>query len=267
MPLAASVGAAVCLDSGNADRVAVVLHEEHRGRLPHGREVQRLVGVALAGRPVAEQRERHHVLPAQPRAVRQADRVQRVGRQRRALRRNPELVRVIPAVPVPAQQGERLLRRHPAGEDRDRVPVGGEQPVRLPQREHRPHLAGVLPARRRVHRQPALLGQRGALHVHLPPEHHPPVQVKQDLRRRHRERARVAPGPAVLVNQLQRCLARQQAGSGRRSAGVGDGNHGHSPLKALFQRMPTSQAGFPGVEQNQRQIAKVVGLVLPYDLQ
>ncbi len=49
------------LGQRHADRVAVVLHQEDDRGLPYPGEVQRLVHVALAGRPVAGQHERRLV--------------------------------------------------------------------------------------------------------------------------------------------------------------------------------------------------------------
>src|SRR6202035_855739 len=101
----------------------------------------------LAGSAVAEQHERDLVLLLEPGGVGEADGVQRVGRQRGTLRRDPALAGVVAAVPVAAQQGQGLLGGHAAGEDGYRVAVGGEQPVLIAQRERRTDLAGVLPRR------------------------------------------------------------------------------------------------------------------------
>ena len=219
----------------HADRVPVVLHQEHHRGLPHAGEVERLVGVALAGRAVAEQRQRHLVLVLQRGRVREADRVQGVGRQRGALRRDPVLVGVVAAVPVAAQQREGLLGGHAAGQHRHRVAVGRKQPVLAAQRERGPDLAGVLAAGGRVDREPALLGQRGRLAVEAAPEHHPPVQLNQHLRPREAQRPRVVTRMPVGVDQLQWRRARQQVVGGRRFAAAGVlGLHGRSLQQRSF---------------------------------
>src|SRR6185437_14034987 len=87
-PLRGERGCGGLLGQRRADRVAVVLYQEHHWRFPYAGEVERLMGVALAGGAVAEQRERDLVLLLEPRGISEADRVQGIGGERSALRRD-----------------------------------------------------------------------------------------------------------------------------------------------------------------------------------
>ena len=123
---------------GNADRVAVVLDDEHHRRGEDGGQVERLVGVTLAGGPVAEEGERDDRVVLDPRRHRQADRMQRLRGQRRGQRRHPVLVGVESAVPAPREEREQTRRRQPRGRrcrpSRDRSGRASRRP-----RARRPH--------------------------------------------------------------------------------------------------------------------------------
>ncbi len=168
----------------DADRVLVVLDDEHDRRLEHGGEVERLVEVALAGRAVTDERQGDGAAALARLAVREARGVDELGGQRRALGRRPRRHRVVAAVPVTAQQGQHLDRVDAAGDQRDGVAVGREDPVAGLQRQHRADLAGLLAARGGVDREAALLGQRGGLDVEPAADDHPAVGLDQLLGRR-----------------------------------------------------------------------------------
>ncbi len=236
------------LGQRHADRVAVVLDEEHHGRLPDRREVERLVRVALARRAVAEHDQRGLVRAPQRGGVGEPHRVQRVRRQRRALRRHVVQVRVVAAVPVAAQQGEGLARVHAAGDDRHAIAVCREQPVLVAQREHGPDLAGVLAARGRVHREAALPGQRRGLGVEAAAEHHAAVQLAKDLGTGKLKAPVIAARMPVRVDQLQRRHAREQA----RRLGVVKERHDASLLPDSFPIMRALIAVFPGGSRKRR---------------
>jgi hypothetical protein len=194
------------LGQRHADRVAVVLHQENHGCLPYPGEVQRLVHITLAGRTVTGQHQRRLVGALELGGPGEADGVQGAGGQRRALRGDPVLVRVIAAVPLAAQQRQRLGGRDAPGQHGHRVAVGREQPVLLTKREDGPHLAGFLAARGRVHRQAPLPGQRSGLGVQPAADHHLAVQFAQDLVRGQLQERGLA-RTAELVDQAERVPA------------------------------------------------------------
>ena len=139
-------GGGALLGQRDADRVAVVLHEEHHRGLPDRREVQRGVGITLAGRAVTEHDQGDRVLALEPGRVGHADGVQRIGGQRGALGGDAVFVGVISAVPVPPQQRERLNGIYAPADHGHRVAVGREQPVPRAEREYRANLARFLAA-------------------------------------------------------------------------------------------------------------------------
>ena len=94
------------------------------------------------------------------------------------------LVGVVAAVPLSAQQSQHLDRVHSPRGHCHRIAIGRKQPVLGTQGQDRADLARFLPMRRRVHRQPPLLGQRGGLDVDLAAEHHAAVQLTEHLGRR-----------------------------------------------------------------------------------
>ncbi|ANF31343.1 hypothetical protein A0130_06380 [Leifsonia xyli] len=191
------------------DGVAVVLHEEDHRQVEDGGEVERLVEVALAGGAVAAEREHDGVLAAHPSGVREADRVQQLGRERRGLRGDVVDARVVSGVPVAAEQHERLERVDAALDDGDGVAVGREQPILIVQHHGGGDLAGLLPVRRRIDGELALPHQRIRLVVDPAREDQPPVPVEQGGGGRDRVPV-VGVVTAVLVDEPQRGVAGQQ---------------------------------------------------------
>ena len=197
--------------------------------------------VALAGSAVADERQRHGVLTAPPGGVGQAGRMHAVGSKRCALGSGPGGRRVITAVPVSAEQSERLHRVDASGHKCHRLSVGREHPVRLPEGQHSANLAGLLAMAGRVDGEAALLGQRGGLRIEPPTEDHLPVSFDQQVRGR-----RLIAGlfvvrcrPAGVVEESNRRFGGQQAGRQFRHAlvwwcsrvrsrrGLALGVHGH----------------------------------------
>ena len=111
-------------------------------------------------------------------------------------------------MPVAAQQGQHLDRIDAPGDRGHRVAVGGKQPVLLAQGQDRADLRRLLAVRRRVYRQPPLPGQGGRLGVEAPGQHHPAIELQEDVVSGHIQIARH--GPAVRVHQGQRRITRQQ---------------------------------------------------------
>ena len=116
----------------DADRELVVLHEEDGRRLPDGREVEGLVRVALARGPVAEVGHGHDRVLAQARRVGEAHGMQGLRRERRRLRGGAVGVLVVPVVPVAAERLQDVAGLDAAGEQRDAVAIGREEPVARP---------------------------------------------------------------------------------------------------------------------------------------
>ena len=135
--------------------------------------------------------------------------MQGISRQRRALGRDPVLIGVVAAMPVSAQEGQDLDRVHAARGHRHRIAVGRKQPVLRTQGRRRTYLACFLPARRRVHREPPLLGQRACLRVKPAAEHHHPVQGQENIIIGHAE-ILAGDGAACCVQQRDRSLAGQK---------------------------------------------------------
>src|SRR5665647_1203431 len=81
----------------DADGVLVVLAEEHHRGLEHGREVERLVEVALAGGAVADERHRNRRAPLAPLAIGEAGGVDQLRGQWCALWRGAGHHRVVSA--------------------------------------------------------------------------------------------------------------------------------------------------------------------------
>ena len=54
----------------------------------------------------------------------------------------------------------------------------------------------------------------------------------------------VAAGPAVLIDQLERCRARQETAGVRRFAGVSEGRHGPSLQQLFSGKSPLKQPNF-----------------------
>ena len=165
----------------DADRELVVLHEEDGRRLPDGREVEGLVRVALARGPVAEVGHGHDRVLAQARRVGEAHGMQGLRRERRRLRGGAVGVLVVPVVPVAAERLQDVAGLDAAGEQRDAVAIGREEPVARLDRRDGADLAGLLAVRGGVGRQPALLGERGHLHVEATGDHHAPVELEERL--------------------------------------------------------------------------------------
>ena len=130
----------------HADRVAVVLHQEHDRCAPDGREVECLVGVALARCAVTHHHQRGRRLALERRRAGEAHRMAGIRREWRALRRDPMLVRVVAQMPVPSEQRQCSDRINAARHDCDTVAVGRKQPILLLQRPNGPDLARLLPA-------------------------------------------------------------------------------------------------------------------------
>jgi hypothetical protein len=143
------------------------------------------VGVAFAGGAIAQQRDGDRVLAGQSCRVREANRVQGVGRQRCALRSGAVQIRVETAVPITAQQGQYLDRVDAPADHRHAVSVRREQPVPFGHRGNRSDLTGLLASRGGIDRQPTLLGQRGGLGVETASDDHPTQQIDQHVRAGH----------------------------------------------------------------------------------
>jgi hypothetical protein len=135
------------------------------GQVEDGGEVQGLVEVALARGAVAAHGQDYGVLAAQLGGVRNADGVQQLGGERRALDADLVLEGVVAAVPVAAEDGHGLDRVHTAGHDGDGVAVRGEHPVALGEAQGGGNLAGLLAVARGVDGHAALPDQRGVLVV------------------------------------------------------------------------------------------------------
>jgi len=193
----------------DGDGVLVVLHEEDDRGLEDGREVERLVEVALAGAAVPAQRHHDRALAAQPRRVSDPDGVRELGGERRRLRGDMVGRRVVAGVPVALEQGEHLDRVDAARDDRRGVAVGREQPVALLEHLGRGDLAGLLPVGGRVDGEPALADERVRLVVE-------PSRGDQALQRaQQRVRGRHLPAvgrdrPPGGVDELHRIVRRQQ---------------------------------------------------------
>ena len=74
------------LPQGSGDRVLVVLQHEDRRGLPHGGEVEGLVGVAFAAGAIAEEGESRGILALELRGHRESGGVQSLCRKRRRRR-------------------------------------------------------------------------------------------------------------------------------------------------------------------------------------
>ena len=142
------------LGQRHGDREAVVLDEEDHRRLPDGREIQRLVEVALARAAVADHGQRHHVVALEAGGVRQAHGMRELGGERGAQRGDAVFVRVVAGVPVAAQQGQRLRRGRGRGRRRRgcRGSWGRASPASS-QGQRGGDLAGLLAGGGRVDRQ------------------------------------------------------------------------------------------------------------------
>ena len=81
--------------------------------------------------------------------VREADGVQRLRRERRRLRGGAVRVLVVPVVPVAAERLQDVAGLDAAGEQRDAVAIGREEPVPGLERRDRADLAGLLAVARR----------------------------------------------------------------------------------------------------------------------
>ena len=163
------------LGQRHADGVLVVLDEEHDRGLEHGREVERLVEVALTGGAVADERHRDGRAAPALLAVRESGGVNQLGCQRCALGRRPCRHRVVAAVAESTRHLEDLDRVEAAGHQGHRVAIGRECPVAFGQCQHRPNLASLLTARGRVDREATLLRQSRGLDVEPATDHHRPI--------------------------------------------------------------------------------------------
>ena len=147
------------LGERDADGVLVVLDEEDDRDLIDGSEIHRDVGVPLARGAVAEEHEHGGPFTFELRSETQPDRVQRLRRQRRALRRRPPPLRVVATVRVAPEQRECLDGRNAPSDEGDGVAVGREHPVLAAQCQHGSDLARFLAAGRRVDGEAALPSQ------------------------------------------------------------------------------------------------------------
>jgi hypothetical protein len=134
-----------------------------------------------------------------------------IRRERRALRRDPKLVRVVAQMPIPAEECQRGDRINAARHDCDAVAIGGKQPIPLLQCANGSDLARLLAAGGRVDGQPPLFGQRGCLGVESAAEHHRAVEIQYHVVGRS---AQPAPfdGRAVGGYQGQRFVAWERTG-------------------------------------------------------
>lgn len=202
------------LGQGHGNGEAVVLHEEDDRGPPDGREVQRLVEITLAGAAVADHGESHHVVPLEPRRVGQAHGVRQLGGERGAQGRDAVLARVVPGVPVAAQQGQGIDRVQSPRHRGERVAVAGEEPVPLLQHQGGRDLAGLLPGARRIDGEPSLLGEGGRLCVVPSAAHELRVEPQQQLG--------VCLGRGVRTEHAVRLGVREQGrGIGERLPGRG----------------------------------------------
>ena len=147
MPLWANVRAALCLFVWDADRVTVVLHQEHARRPPQAAKFSAswVSPSLVAPSPIITNAA--VVLALERRArVRESHRMTGIRRERRALRRDPKLVRVVAQMPIPAKKSQRGDRINAARHDCDAVAIGRKQPIPLLQCANGSDLARLLPA-------------------------------------------------------------------------------------------------------------------------
>jgi hypothetical protein len=193
----------------HADRVPVVLHQEDDRGVEDGREVERLVEVALARATVTAHRHHDRRLATKPGRVRDTDRVRQLGRQGRRVRGDVVLVRVVAAVPVALQQTQRLDRIDTFADGGDRVAVGGEQPVVVAEHLGRRHLARLLTVRGGIHGQPALPDERVRLVVQ-PPSGDQRAEGLDQFRAVRSSEPGAVHGAAVHVDERDGCRGRQK---------------------------------------------------------
>jgi hypothetical protein len=220
------VQAGVLLVRGRREAPLVVLDHEDDRQLPDGRQVERLVEVALARRAVARERRGHALLAAQLRRERQAAR----DRQHRAevadhpddaVLERAEVERAVAAAREavrPAQQlAEEARQRKPAAREDAEVPVHRQHVVASIERCHDTRGDRLLPDAREPLAEPPLAQQ----HVHLlldhPRQQQAAVELAQLIRREARGEALVrlrrleAAGPSIRDHSRQRAAARQMA--------------------------------------------------------
>jgi hypothetical protein len=156
----------------NRYRPLVVLHEEDARCLEHGRKVQRLMHVALAGCAVTDKRQRHRVLFQALGGHRRADGMQSMRADLDRNRGDALLGEFQPAVPLSPPNRADLRRRDPAQQERADLAVLREQPVRLAKACRRADLRGFLATARREERQFTLALQIDELAVEIAGDDH-----------------------------------------------------------------------------------------------